>query len=179
MQRRSKDLPPSAQEQRFIQYYLDSRDLARAAVKSGFDASDGVRLYRRKHIREAIDHAVALYDRERAKLTAKANLLHVDFLDAELVKACKVAATNPAKIRALELAYERVGLRRDGDFIIPASTTDNAAPSMYQALIDRQTQTVKTEVTVERQIVAVTGSTPALPPAEESKGGRTFEVIDL
>lgn len=174
------DAPPSAKEQRFIQKYVDCRDLAKAAQYAGFDGTDGAKLYSKRKIRVHIDRAIELYDHERAKLAAKASVLHVDFIDAELVKAVKTSATNgTTKIRAIELAYERVGLRRDSNFIIPGSA-ENSAPNMYQALIQRQT--VKTEVTVERSVTQLSGSTPApaLPaaPDEPSTTKPLFEILD-
>jgi hypothetical protein len=158
-----------ANVQRFIQVYVGCRDKEKAALRSGFEAEAGDKLLSKKPIRAEIERKIRIIDLETAKLTAQANKLQVELIDSELVKTIKISAKTggTTKVKAMELGYERLGILRDGAFVV-IQEKENAAPSIYRAL---HTTTVRqiTEVTEQRELQA-----PALPAPKKPD----IEILD-
>lgn len=81
---KTKELPFSDSTNRFIASYLDTEDLARAAILSGLSVTAAQRLYRDKASRACIDKHANIINREQAQLT---NRMATIFLDAQLISA--------------------------------------------------------------------------------------------
>jgi len=109
---RNTDLPLCAKFQRFIQHYIDTKDIDKAGLLAGMDSDDARRCYRTKDVRAAIDKQVEIIDREYAIQRAKSRNLTAEKLDAHLVQSVE-KENGIARVRAMELGYKRLGLIRD------------------------------------------------------------------
>lgn len=158
----SGDLPPAASVQRFVTFYVSTRDLKTAACLAQLDPKMGEKLYKEPKVRESIDKKILLVDIEEAKVKAQANLLTVDRLDAALFEEVKSKKNGHIRVRAIELGYRRTGLIRDGEFYVaPDASANKNAPSIYRAQQTTLRQTVTTELTrTDAQMLAGNQSDP-------------------
>lgn len=144
-------LPPAAQVQRFVTFYVGTRDLKEAACKANLQPEMGEKLYKNDRVRKLIDHQILLANVESAKLRAKANMLTVDRVDAALVGQIQKKDRVPPEM--FKIAYGRVGLLKDGEFYIaPDPNQTKTQPGIYQ----RQTtarRTVTEELTRTETVV--------------------------
>jgi hypothetical protein len=153
--------------QRAIEYYLDTRDLAKAAVLAGIDPKDFTRVAERDEVKAEIDRRLEIEHAANAEVRAKARKLTRDFLDDQLITAVK-AGSEKGDTKALELGYERLGLRRDDNFMTEAQSTPQERPrEMYRVL--RQQTVTTTEV---QQIEGGAPASPALPAPPTLEGSR-------
>jgi hypothetical protein len=156
-----------------IEYYLDlwPRDRKRAAERANMDpidfsmhlSSPGVIEYIRKQ-EATIDEAVAV-------ARAQARALHAAFLDENLVTAVKISAAK-GDTDALTLGYERIGLRRDKNFMSQQQASPQSRPQIYRVLEQTVTQTV-----TQREITAEHPS-PELPAPQQLERANSVEILD-
>jgi hypothetical protein len=106
------ELPFPGTTNRFIAYYTDTEDLARAAIQAGLSYAKARKLYRDKAVRAEIDRRLDKLHNTQAVLIAKARLLTEDRLDACLVKSLKTEK-GMVLVRSVELGYKKMGLLRD------------------------------------------------------------------
>lgn len=161
---RKKDEPFSGSTNRFISYYSDFEDLAKAALHVGISLNAAKRLYRDKDVRAEIDRRLDKIHNEEAKLKAKARQVTVLYLDDRLVEAVKQGAAK-GDIKALELGYRRIGIFRDGEFLgVPRAdqTTPkaDAQPMIYRAM---ERTVTRTEQVTERAELGTEGPQATLP----------------
>jgi hypothetical protein len=154
----------SAKIQCAIEYYIDCRDPDRAAMLAGMDPKEFRRFMKHDDVKALIDKKTDLIDKATAKIVAEARSLNVYFLDTHLVKAAKKGAER-GDVRAIELGYERIGMRRDHNFMTAQQATTQTRPQIYRVI----------EKTTERQIVAgdapptIDASPLRLPRADQAE----------
>lgn len=147
MSLRTQDLPFEPAVNRFIVFFVDyDQDLARAAKTCRITVAKAKQFYRRPEVRVEIQKRLDVYLDEQAKLAAQSKKVDIRYLDSKLVIAVREGAKK-GDIKALELGYERLGLRRDGNFMTQAQSTDQERPNIYRAIEQTVTQTVTQQVT--------------------------------
>lgn len=167
--------PFSGSINRFVSYYVDLEDLAKAAIQTGLSFSAAQKLYRDKAVRAEIDRRLDKLHGEEAKLRAKARQITVIYLDDKLVEAVKHGAAK-GDTKALELGYQRVGMYRDGEFLgVPradqVTPKADAQPMIYRAM---ERTVTRTEQVTER---AELGAEPAQAALPESPSRPLVEIL--
>lgn len=165
-----------AKERRFIENVVAGDKPAEAGLRARMTPEDGRSLYRNKRIRAEIDRQLAAVSEARIELVAKSRAIQQSDIDAELVKAYRadVLKVGMVKVKAAELAYRRIGLLIDDNFIPDAptgSTTPgvDVTPRIYRAL-DTQiiSHTIETRQEVRQHQTEIV---PAPNPSTEVEGG--------
>lgn len=143
-----------------IEVYV-TQDLSRkdkamstSAQRAGLDPKELRAYFRQAAVREIIQKKLDRIDAAMATEIAKARVLGITFLDSQLVTAVKVAA-KAGDSKPIELGYDRVGIRRDKNFMTAEQANPQTRPQTYRVL--EQTVT-RTEQVTQR---AITGSAPA------------------
>jgi len=154
----NKELPFPGTTNRFIAFYTETEDLARAAIRAGLSYAKARKLYRDEAVRAEIDKRLDKLHNTQALLIARAKLVDVFFLDANLATSVKVGASK-GDDRALKLGYQRVGLYRDGEFLgVPdpsKSSHPDGVPMIYRA--------ERTVTRIEQTTDRVEGALPEQP----------------
>lgn len=149
----------NAKVQRAIEHYVDCRDIDRAEELAGMEKGDFARAFKRSEVQEIINRKIEAVDQAVAIARANARTLTVDHLDEKLVEAID-AGIKKGDVKAIELGYERIGMRRDGNFMTQAQSSEQTRPMVYRVL--EQTVT-RTEQYTQRQIESPVEEIPALP----------------
>ena len=154
-----------------IERYLDTepRDPDKAAELAGMPREEF-----RKHLKSPgvivyVQQREEWIDREAARFRARARVLGVHFLDSKLVIAATVGAKK-GDTDAIELGYERLGMRRDKNFMTQQQANPQSRPQVYRVL--EQTVT-RTEQVTQREI---TGPEPE--PANQLPRASQVEILD-
>ncbi len=145
-------------------YYTQDRSHKDKAIETAATLSDmdprELRAYlKQPAIREIVQTRLDEIELQKAKLIANAQVLSLHFLDTHLVKAVEVAAES-GDSKPLELGYERLGVRRDKNFMTHEQSNPQTRPQIYRVL--EQTVT-RTEQITQRHIT--TDDHAALLPA--------------
>lgn len=138
-----------------------------SALRAGLSAPELRAYLRQTAIREIVQKKLDMIDVAMAREIAKARVLGVSFLDAQLVTAVKVAAKS-GDSKPIELGYERVGMRRDKNFMTTEQANPQSRPQTYRVL--EQTVT-RTEQVTQREITA---SEPVQPTPRQS----SVQILD-
>ena len=113
------------------------------SFKQHLRRSPGVVLY--------VDDLEKKIDTAFAESVGKARALHAAFLDENLVVAVKAGAAD-GDTDALELGYDRIGLRRDKNFMTGQQSSTQTRPQIYRVLehtITRTEEVTQREITAE------------------------------
>lgn len=164
--KRHTEGPLSPQLQCAIEHYVDSRDPDRAAKLAGMEPKEFRRFMKHEDVAALIQKKLDLIDKATAQVVAQARLLNVYFLDQHLVKAAKKGAAR-GDVRAIELGYERIGMRRDDHFMTAQDSTGQARPQIYRVLEHTVTRTEEVKTTLlagesPRPLASVTIDAPLL-----------------
>lgn len=151
-----KTLSPKIQ--RAIEHYFDCRDVAKAGILAGFEQGEFVDIWKRSEIKEEIERRERIEDEALAMVRAHARRLTADYLDEHLVTAVKVGAEK-GDTKALELGYERLGMRRDDNFMTPAQSDTKERPRDFYKVLRH---------TVTTEVRELEGAAPAALPAPPS-----------
>ena len=152
----------SAEEHKFVDAYIECRDIGNAAIAAGLPKRLGPALYRRQHVHDEIAERMKNVSLEVDKLVAKRRIIEVDTLDAALMEVVsitpkqlnKTPSLATPKVNAIELGYRRVGMLIDDNFIPDGSAgpAQAEADRIYRPVVQATmiTHTVKEtrEVTV-------------------------------
>lgn len=160
----------TAKIRRFIEHFLDTSDITKAAHLVGMDPGDARDIFSRPEVKAEIDRREDEQQGLLAALRAGARQLQVDFLDDQLVVAVKAGAAE-GDVKAVTLGYERLGLRRDKNFMTAAQSTQQERPQVYSVL----EQTVTTKVTQ----VGAPPQQPQLPKKSAAPPVVTIEGGDI
>lgn len=162
----------NAKQYKFVDKYVHTQDVKKAATLAGYEPEYGSRLYSNKSIKAEIDSRMEIVNTEKGKLTAKIHILGRELLDEELVSVIK-SEISPTKLNAIEMGYRRIGMIA-GDEFIPdpdhqANKPVEQVPRIFRAsqreLITHTTETKQTiERVVERQIEATVPAKEAPSP---------------
>lgn len=154
-----------------LQHYLntDPRDATKAATLAGMDPAEFRKHLKSPGVYQWLQKQEDLIERETAREIAKARMLNVQFLDQYLVTAVKVAA-KLGDSKPIELGYDRVGIRRDKNFMTVEQANPQSRPQTYRVL--EQTVT-RTEQVTQREI---TTTEPAALPCTTQP--RDVKVLD-
>lgn len=155
----------NAKQLKFVDKYVHTQDVKKAATLAGYEPEYGSRLYSNKSIKAEIDSRMEIVNVEKGKLTAKIHILGRELLDEELVNVIK-SEISPTKLNAIVLGYRRVGMLTGEDFIPDPNSAANKLPEVpriYRASETTMiTESIKTQIT-QREIVA---SVPPIIPVE-------------
>jgi hypothetical protein len=169
-------LPFSAQISKFIDSYISTQDLEKAAVEARYQPEMGRQLWKRKSVREEIERRMAAIEGEVHKQIAKKRIVTVDALDKNLMQVVRLTKTDikesptlaASKVKAIELGYQRTGVLIDGNFIPDAGSEANKpdeAPRIFRA----QEQSIIThQITETRQVVTSRSVEASAPPMRQS-----------
>ena len=137
-----------------IEHYVNisPRDYKKAAELAGMDPAEF-----QEHLRRSpgvvlyVDDLEKKIDTAFAESVGKARALHAAFLDENLVVAVKAGAAD-GDTDALELGYDRIGLRRDKNFMTGQQSSTQTRPQIYRVLehtITRTEEVTQREITAE------------------------------
>lgn len=183
---RNTERPLNADEQRFIRHYVRERDIEKAEKKSRLKVGEGMKFYRRPHVREDIDRRIRDIEREQAILDAKdierKEEALTDLLDPELMKTIKLDPQKHGaiKLRAIELGYIVAGKIRQGNTeALDRSGAVNSNVNIYQSVYDRRAQTpAATTVEVTQTVTPAepepSQASPAKPPIKAASKIRVY-----
>lgn len=97
-----------------IEFYLDTRDIGKAALAANMDPAEFAKAMETDQVKAEIDRKLDFIDQAAAELRAKARILTADKLDATLVDVLNTKSKNLSpKVKALELGYKRHGLLKE------------------------------------------------------------------
>lgn len=114
MSLRTMDLPFDGVTNRFIVFYVQYKDLEKAAKTCHIPVRVAKQIYRRPDVRVEIDKQLNLFFLELAKLEAQAMYLTESRLDSKLVQVIEDEKTVPSVVvRAVEIGYKKLGLVKD------------------------------------------------------------------
>lgn len=176
MPKLKKDEPVifSGKLNRAIEYFVDCRDPEKAALLADMDPVQFRRFMKHEDVKQKIDKKIDLIDKATAELVAKSRMLSALFLDQHLIMATKKGAAR-GDVRALELGYERIGLRRDNNFMTTDQSSTQTRPHIYRVL--EQTIT-KTEQVTQRQIIAGVPQPALEAPPMRLQRASTDEILE-
>lgn len=175
------ELPIPAKESRFVHYYVETRDLEKAALLAGFKtATWGLRLYKQPRIREEIDRRIGVVELEQAKLKAADVILTERILDKELLEIIQLdpKAFAREKLNALKFGYVLQNKVRIGNTEAIVERGPNPGAGNFYRAFETTTTTVR-EVTAgapaetrpaPKTIEAKVSETMP-PPVETTQGG--------
>ena len=162
----------SPEEYKYVDEYMGSRDVTKAAVAAGFPAKQGSAIYRRRAVHAEIERRMENVTAEADKLIAKKRVVNVEILDKELMVVARIPKAilheTPSlatpKVNAIELGYRRIGLLVDDNFIPDASSVAAAenAPRIYRPT---EQSTIITHTITETKEIVTTGA----PTTEQIK----------
>lgn len=160
------------EEYKFVDAYLECRDVGKAAIAAGLPARMGPPLYRRENVHAVIAERMSNIEQEHDKLVATRRLVHIEMLDKNLAQVItlprKALLENPSlatpKVNAIELGYRRVGMLIDDNFI-PDGSSGPAQVEMARIYRPSEQTTIIThQITETRQIVTKKTAEPNPEP---------------
>lgn len=177
---KTQDAPLAANVQRFIHFYVETRDLEKAAQLAGFRPSWGLRMYKQVPIREEIDRRIGVVELEQAKLKAADVILTERILDKELLEIIQLdpKAFAREKLNALKFGYVLQNKVRIGNTEAIVERGPNPGAGNFYRAFETTTTTVR-EVTAgapaetrpaPKTIEAKVSETMP-PPVETTHGG--------
>jgi hypothetical protein len=157
-------------------YYVQDRSHRNKAIETAAELADmnpaELRmLLSQPAVQEIIQRRLDRIEFCKAAYAAKSQVLSLHFLDTNLVTAVKVAAMD-GDSKPLELAYERLGVRRDKNFMTTEQASPQSRPQIYRVL---EQTVIRTEQVTQRQITTEAPSSAGLLP---SAANSNVEVMD-
>ena len=157
-------------------YYAQDRShkdkaIETAATLADMDPDELRRYLKQPAVQEVVQRRLDRIDFCKAAYIAKSQVLGIEFVDANLAIAVKVAAKD-GDSKPMELAYERLGIRRDKNFMTHEQSNPQSRPQIYRVL--EQTIT-KTEQVTQRQITSQSPSSAGMLP---SAANSNVELLD-
>jgi hypothetical protein len=167
------------EEYKFVDAYLECRDVGKAAIAAGLPARMGPPLYRRENVHAIIAERMNNIEQEHDKLVATRRLVHIEMLDKNLAQVItlprKALLENPSlatpKVNAIELGYRRVGMLIDDNFI-PDGSSGPARVEAERIFRPAEKTTIITHQIRETREVRVTER------ADEPLPPKTIEACD-
>ena len=124
-----------------------------AAKLAGMDPVELRRFMNQPAVYEVVQRRLDRIDFCKAAYIAKAQVLDLHFVDTHLAKAVRVAAAD-GDSKPMELAYDRLGVRRDKNFMTTEQASPQSRPQIYRVLeqtVTRTEQVTQREITTDRQ----------------------------
>jgi hypothetical protein len=157
-----------------LQFYLDvlPRDAEKAAQRVGMDPEEFKMHLHSPGVHEWLVKQEQMIEEKCAEYRAMARILSVDFLDTSLVECVTVAAKR-GESKPLELGYERIGMRRDDNFMSQQQASPQTRPQVYRVLEHTVTHT---EQVTQREISA--GDTQPVQRPRQLQRAHRDEVLE-
>lgn len=161
----------SAEEHKFVDAYIECRDVGLAAIECGLPKRLGPPMYRRQHVHDAIAERMKNVSLEVDKLVAKRRIVELDTLDVALMEVVQITPKQlnktpslaTPKVNAIELGYRRVGMLIDDNFI-PDGSAGPAPAEADRIYRPSEKTTIITHQIKETRQVTVTERAETLPP---------------
>ena len=160
-----------------LEYYcIQDRSHRNKAIETAAELADMNPVELRKYlsqpaVQEIVQRRLDRIDFCKAAYAAKSQVLSLHFLDTNLVTAVKVAALD-GDSKPLELAYERLGVRRDKNFMTTEQANPQSRPQIYRVL--EQTVT-RTEQVTQREITTASPGAAGLLPSGRNSNSEVLE----
>lgn len=172
----------SADEQKFVRFYVKYRDIEEAAQHARLKKGTGKRMFQRPAVREDIDRRIGMIEKEETIQDVRSMHLAAEVLDVELKNVCQLDPKlhGSLKMEGLRLAYIVTGRLKDRNLEavgLPAlgAGQQEGMPAFYQQMFQHQvtthTITANHEAppkTPEPMVIDVTPAASQLPPRPEA-----------
>jgi hypothetical protein len=179
-----RDLPFSAQIQKFIDAFVQCQDLDKAAIEASATPEQGRIWWRRLPIKEEIQRRLDNVKSEVDKIVAKRRIVTVDALDTNLMRVVSLTKKDikesptlaASKVKAIELGYQRTGILIDGNFIPDAWTEANKADEAPRIFRAAEQSIITHQITETHQTVTTRAVAGAVPPSRPAPSPPTIDA---